>query len=271
MVPRRAALLKSRPLTRGFGAEVVGLDLSQPVDARLVSELQGLFDRCLVLLFRGQSLSPHVQIAFARHFGTLQTPELSMISNVGRDGRPQGNHPNLTTLLWHTDASYATCPPNATVLYAEVVPAMGGHTLFADTLAAYEALSEVDRARLASLRVIHDVSVMVGRVGYSPPQQSKPPVEHPLVRTHPPTGRRGIYIGGHVDRIVGLWDDESAELIARLMTHMTQPQFVYEHTWQPGDLLIWDNRATLHRATEYDTARESRIMRRAVVTGDAPY
>ena len=264
-------MLESRALTRGFGTEVVGLDLSQPVDARLAAELRGLLDRCLVLLFRGQSLSPDVQIAFARHFGTVQTPELSMISNVGPDGRPEGEHPNLTTLLWHTDASYSSYPPNATVLYAEAVPAAGGHTLFADTLAAHEALSEADRARLASLRVLHDVSVMVGRVGYSPPRQSWPPVEHPLLRTHPPTGRRGIYIGGHVDRIVGLSDDESAELIERLMTHTTQPQFVYEHTWQPGDLLIWDNRATLHRATEYDTAGESRIMRRAVVTGDAPY
>jgi alpha-ketoglutarate-dependent taurine dioxygenase len=263
-------VLESRPLTRGFGAEVVGLDLTQPMDARLVLELHGLFDRYLVLLFRGQSLSPDAQIAFARHFGTLQTPELSMISNVGLDGLPKGNHPNLTTLLWHTDASYATRPPYATVLYAESVPATGGHTLFADTLAAYEALSEAERARLASLRVVHDVSVMVRRVGYPPPQQSKP-VEHPLVRTHPPTGRRGIYLGGHVDRIVGLSDDDSAELIERLMAHTTQPEFVYEHTWQPGDLLIWDNRATLHRSTEYDTAGESRMMRRAVVTGDAPY
>ena len=270
MVPRRAAALKSRPLTRGFGAEVVGLDLSRPLDAPVVPELQGLFDRRLVLLFRGQRLSPDAQTAFARHFGKLQTPELSMISNVGLDGRPEGKHPNLTTLLWHTDASYAAYPPNATVLFAEAVAATGGHTLFADTLAACEALSGADRARLASLRVIHDNRVMVGRVGDAPPERSKR-VEHPLLRTHPPTGRRGLYIGGHVDRIVGLSDEESADLIERLMTHTTQPRFVYEHTWQPGDLLIWDNRATLHRATEYDTAAEARVMRRAVVSGDAPY
>jgi taurine dioxygenase len=267
----RGERLESRSLTRGFGAEVIGLDLSQPVDAPLVSELRGHFDRCLVLLFRGQSLSPDAQIAFARHFGTLQSPELSKVSNIGVDGRPRGNHPNLTTLLWHTDSSYATCPPEATMLYAEAVAATGGHTLFADTLGAYEALPKADRARLASLRVVHDAGVMVGKVGYPPPQQSKRPVAHPLVRTHPPTGRRGIYLGGHVDRIVGLSDDESAELIERLMAHTTQPQFVYEHTWRPGDLLIWDNRATLHRATEYDTAGESRSMRRTVVKGDAPY
>jgi taurine dioxygenase len=272
-MPQQAAALESRPLTLGFGAEVVGLDLSQSVDAPLASELRALFDRRLVLLFRGQRLSPNAQIAISRCFGELRTLGLSMISNVGPDGRPKGQHPNLTTLVWHTDSSYARRPPYATVLYAEIVPAAGGHTLFADTLSAWEALSEADRARLASLRVTHDISVMPRKVGYDPqpPEQAKPPVDHPLIRTHPPTGRRGIFLGGHADRIVGLPDDESAELIDRLMAHTTQPDFVYEHTWRSGDLLIWDNRATLHRATEYDTAAESRVMRRAVLKGDAPY
>jgi taurine dioxygenase len=272
-VPQPAAALESRPLTWCFGAEVVDLDLSQPVDARLASELQALFDRRLVLLFRGQSISPGAQIAFSRCFAELQRPELSMISNVSRDGSPKGKHPNLTTLLWHTDSSYGLWPPYATVLYAEAVPAIGGHTLLADTLCACEALSEADRARLALLRVIHDVSVTLRKVGYDPPppKQAKPPAEHPLMRTHPPTGRHGIYLGSHADRIVGLSDDESAGLIEQLMAHTTQPRFVYEHIWQPGDLLIWDNRATLHRATEYDTAAESRVMRRSVLKGDAPY
>jgi alpha-ketoglutarate-dependent taurine dioxygenase len=267
------AALELRPLTPGFGAEVIGLDLSQPADAPLVADLRALFARYLVLLFRAPDLSPEAQIAFARSFGEVQTPELSVLSNVGPDGRPKGKHPDRATLVWHTDSSYARNPPYASLLYAEAAPATGGHTLFADTLSACEALSEADRARLPSLRVIHDLSVSHRKAGKDalPPERAKPPVEHPLMRTHPPTGRRGIYLGSHADRIAGLSDDESASLIRRLMAHTTEPRFVYDHPWRPGDLLMWDNGAVLHRGTEYDTAVESRIMRRTVLKGDTPY
>lgn len=262
-----------RPLTRGFGAEVIGLELSRPPDAGVIAQLKDLFDRHLVLLFRAHRLLPAAQIAFSRRFGELQMPELRVFSNVGPDGRPKGKHPDRGTLVWHTDSSYAAHPPYASLLYAEVTPSSGGHTLFADTLSACEALSEPDQARLSPLRVIHDQRASRRRSGYGPlpPEQAKPPVEHPLLRTHPPTGRRGIYLGSHADRVVGLSDDESAGLIERLMAHATRPRFVYEHAWRPGDLLMWDNRAVLHRATEYDTAIESRIMRRAVLKGNAPY
>lgn len=262
-----------RPLTRAFGAEVIGLDLSQPVDAPFVAELQALFDRYLVLLFRAPRLSPDAQVAFARNFGELQMPELSVLSNVGPDGHPKGKHPDRATLLWHTDSSYARCPPYASLLYAEAAPTTSGHTLFADTLSACEALSAADRARLHSLRVIHDLSASYMRAYKGPlrPEEAKPPVEHPLTRTHPPTGRRGIYLGSHADRVVGLSNDESSGLIRRLMAHTTEPRFVYDHAWRPGDLVMWDNRALLHRGTEYDTAVESRIMRRTVLKGDAPY
>jgi alpha-ketoglutarate-dependent taurine dioxygenase len=277
--------LALRPLTPGFGVEVIGLDLSQPVDAPVVAELQAVFDRYLVLLFRTQGLSADAQIAFSRNFGELQIhvldqddaaagQELFVLSNVGPDGRPNREHPDRATLAWHTDGSFQRSPPYATLLYAEAVPAEGGHTLFADTLSAFEALSGAERARLPSLSVIHDISASRQKAGYGPlpPERAKkPPVEQPLTRTHPPTGRRGIYLGSHGHRIVGLSEDASADLIGRLMAHTTESRFVYDHAWRPGDLLMWDNRAVFHRATEYDTAIESRIMRRAVLAGDEPY
>jgi taurine dioxygenase len=278
--------LRLRPLTPSFGTEVAGLDLSLPLAPAAAAEMRALFDERLVLLFRGQRLSPEAHIAFGRHFGTLeihvldqyhaaQHPELFVLSNLGPDGRPNRVHPDFGTLVWHTDASFQRRPAYATILYAEAAPRAGGHTLFADTLSAFEALSEADRDRFASMRVIHDLSISREKAGYGPlppDQRAKAPaVEHPLVRTHPPSGRRGLYLGSHAQRIVGLAPYESAGLIERLMAHATEPRFVYDHAWRPGDLLMWDNRAVLHRATEYDTALEPRIVRRTVVQGDEPY
>jgi taurine dioxygenase len=278
--------LEGRPLTPCFGTEVGGLDLSQPLTSTVATGLQAAFERHLVLLFRGQRLSPEQHIAFSRNFGELEIhvldqyhatahPELFVLSNVGPDGRPNRVHPDRGTLVWHTDASFQRRPAYATILYAEAVPGVGGHTLFADTLTAFETLSEADRAWLASLSVIHDLSVSREKAGYGPlpaGQRARvPAVEHPLVRTHPSTGRRGIYLGSHAHRIVGLSDLESAGLIERLLAHATEPRFVYDHAWRPGDLLMWDNRAVLHRATEYDAAVEPRIVRRTVVKGEEPY
>lgn len=278
--------LELRPLTSAFGVEVPGLELSRPLPADVAAELRGAFDTHLVLLFRDQQLSPEAHIAFSRYFGPLEIhvldqyhasryPELFVLSNVGEDGRPNRVHPDRGTLVWHTDASFQRRPAHATILYAEAVPSTGGHTLFADTLSAFEALSEEDRGRFATMRAIHDLSISREKAGYGPlplEQRTKvPPVEHPLVRTHPPTGRRGLYLGSHAQRIAGLSDNEGIGLIERLMAHIAEPRFVYDHTWRPGDLVMWDNRAVLHRATEYDTAVEPRIVRRTVITGDEPY
>ena len=278
--------LELRPLTPAFGVEVSGLDLSQPLPSDIAAELRAAFDRHLVLLFRGQRLSPEAHIAFSRCFGALEIhvldqyhasryPEIFVLSNVGEDGRPNRIHPDRGTLVWHTDASFQRRPAHATILYAEAVPTTGGHTLFADTLSAFEALSQEDRGRFAAMRAIHDLSISREKAGYGPlpPEQRAkvPPVEHPLVRTHPPTGRRGLYLGSHAQLIAGLSDHEGRGLIERLMAHIAEPRFVYDHTWRAGDLVMWDNRAVLHRATEYDTAAEPRIVRRTVITGDEPY
>ena len=278
--------LAPRPLTHGFGVEIPGLDLSEALHPGIAQAVRELFDRHLVLVFRGQHLSPDDHIAFSRHFGDLEIhvldqynasahPELFVLSNVGPDGRPNRVHPDRGTLVWHTDASWSRRPAYATLLYAEAAPSTGGHTLFADTLSAFEALGEEDRARLMTMRAIHDLGLSREKAGYGPlpPEQraKAPAVEHPLVRTHPPTGRRGLYLGSHAHRLVGLPDPESAGLLERLMAHITEPRFVYDHAWRPGDLVMWDNRAVLHRATEYDTAVEPRIVRRTVVKGEEPY
>lgn len=238
--------MESRPLAPCFGAEVVGLDLSGPLDPDTVPRLRALFDERLVLLFRDQRLSPEAHIAFSRSFGTLEIHvldeyhasrhrEIFVLSNVGPDGRPNHVHPDRGTLVWHTDASWQRRPARATLLYADAVPRAGGHTLFADTLSAFEALSAEDRARFSTLRAIHDLNVSREKAGYGPMrpgQRAKvPAVEHPVVRTHRPTGRRGIYLGSHAHRIVGLSDLESAGLLERLMAHTTEPR---SSTTTPG-------------------------------------
>ena len=206
MAHRRTAavtLLQVRALTPSFGVGVE-LDLSEPLDPAAAAELRALFDRHLVLLFREQRLPPERHIAFARNFGRLEVhvlnqyhadrhPELFVLSNVGPDGRPNQVHPDRGTLVWHTDGSFQRRPALATVLYAEAVPRAGGHTLFADTLSAFEALSPADQERLAAKRAVHDLSVSREKAGYWPlPRAARqgsgggaPPGPHPSPQRAP--------------------------------------------------------------------------------------
>ncbi len=268
-----------------FGVEALDVDASRPLGAATVAALRAAFDRHRILVLRGQRLSPQAHIAFSRHFGELEIhvldeyhkdrhPEIFELSNIGPDGKPNAVHPDRGTLFWHTDASWQARPALATLLYAEQAPAEGGHTLFADMIGAYEALGAAERERFAGLRVLHDLNVSRLKAGYpamTPAQREKrPPVEQPLVRVHPPSGRRAVFLGSHGQEIVGLPDLESRGLIERIMNHCTEPRFVHEHVWRAGDLVMWDNRATVHRGTEYDTATEPRVVRRTVVMGDAP-
>ena len=275
-----------RRLAAGFGAEITGLDIAAPLDAGTVAALREAFDHHLVLLYRRQRLPPEAHIAFTRHFGELEVhvldeyhasahPEIFVLTNVGADGKPHGAHPDRGTLFWHTDASFQRRPALATLLYAEEVPRDGGHTMFADMLGAWDALPASERQRLEHLRVVHDLNLSRLEAGYKPMSEAQrakaPPVEHPLVRTHPPTGRKGIYIGHHAHTVVGMEPHESQGTLAWLTAHISQPALVYDHVWQPGDLVMWDNRAVLHRGTPYDTSLERRVVRRTVLKGDAPY
>lgn len=277
--------LELRPLHGDFGIEVIGIDIASPLAPAVAQKLREGFGRHRVLVIRGQTLSPDAHVAFTRQFGELevhvlneyhkaQHPEIFELSNIGPDGKPNAVHPDLGTLFWHSDGSFQKAPPLATLLYAEQVPAKGGHTLFADMVGAYEAFGVGERERFKTMRVLHDLHVSRLKAGYAgmtgAQRVAAPPVEQPLVRVHPPTGRRALYLGSHGQEFVGLAPLESRGLFERIMNHCTEPRFVYEHIWRPGDLVMWDNCATVHRGTEYDTAVEPRVVRRTVLKGGAP-
>lgn len=275
-----------RPLSSAMGAEVRGVDLARPLTGAVWNGIRDAFRSYLLLSFPDQSLNETQQIAFSRRFGQLQVhvldqyrhpefPEIYLLSNVDRrSGATIGHHPDKGTLVWHSDLSFQRCPALATMLYGLEVPRTGGDTLFADMYAAYDALAETMRKHLAGLRATHDLDFSRQRAGERPmtdrQRRAAPPVDHPMVRTHPETGRRSLYISHHVSRIDGMSDEESQRLLAELMAHATSDRFVYRHQWRKHDLVVWDNRCTMHRATEYDPTAERRIMHRTVVLGDIP-
>jgi taurine dioxygenase len=272
--------MRTEPLSRVMGAALPGIDLSRPLGE---TELQGVreaFRRHMLLVFPGQSLDEAQQVAFSRRFGELQVhvldqyrhprhPEIYLLSNVGRDGRTTGSHPDKGTLVWHSDLSFQKRPALATILYGLEVPRVGGDTLFADMCAAYDALDEQTKRQIASLNAVHDLDASRMRAGEPPMSAAQraaaPPVEHAVVRTHPETGRKILYISQHVSHFSGLKKEESNALFERLLAHATQDRFVFRHRWGPRDVVMWDNRCTMHCATPYDAAAERRVLHRTVV------
>lgn len=277
--------LAFRSLNGDFGVEALDIDISRPLAPAVAAALRQAFDQHRVLVIRGQSLSPEAHIAFSRNFGELEIhvlneyhkaahPEIFELSNIGPDGKPNAVHPDRGTLFWHTDASFQAKPALATILYAEQVPSNGGHTMFADMIGAYEALGRAEQQRYLGLRVRHDLHISRRKAGYpgmtEAQRRQAPPVAHPLVRLHEPTGRKAIYLGSHGQEFLDMDEVESRGLMERVMNHCTEPRFIYEHVWKAGDLVMWDNRATVHRGTEYDTALEPRVVRRTVIKGTQP-
>jgi len=276
-----------RVLHGSLGAEVLDLDLSRAVDEGTFARLYDAFLAHQLLLFRNQDLPPAAQVAFARHFGEVQIhvmnqyhadghPELYRLSNLDAQGRPSGAHPDQGTLCWHTDGSWRERTGLATILYAEVVPTEGGETHFCDMYAAWEALPPERQQQLLPLQAIHSLDFSRNRRhGHEPmsaeQKRQVPPVPHPLVRTHPETGRRCLFLGDHAECIAGMDYDAGRALVEEINLAAIDAERVYAHRWTPGDLVVWDNRCLLHRATSYDTAREPRVMRRATILGDRPY
>jgi taurine dioxygenase len=274
------------PISDVMGAEIRGLDLSRPLDDATFEMVRDAFHRHKLLRFPAQHLSEAQQVAFSRRFGELQIhvldqfrhpahPEIYVLSNVDkRTGRTTGRHPDKGTLVWHSDLSFQRRPALATILYGMDVPRRGGETLFADMTTAYAALPDALKRRIAGRRAVHDLDYSRIRAG-EPPMTAKqraeaPPVDHPLVRIHPDTGEKVLYISHHVSHIEGLPVDDGRALLEELMAHATADRFVYRNAWQTGDVVMWDNRCTMHRATEYDTATERRVIHRTVVKGDVP-
>jgi taurine dioxygenase len=268
-----------------MGAEVAAVDLSCPLDEAVFQHVREAFHRHLLLVFPDQHIDEAQQIAFSRRFGELQVhvldqyrharyPEIYVLSNVDKTGKTTGTHPDKGTLVWHSDLSFQRRPALATILYGIEVPCSGGDTLYADMYAAYEALDDKMKARLSTLTAIHDLDASRMRAG-EPPMTEKqraeaPPVEHPVVRTHPETGRKILYISRHVSHFVGMSKAPSDALLERLLQHSTQDRFVFRHRWGQRDVVMWDNRCTMHCATPYDAGAERRVIHRTVVIGDVP-
>lgn len=275
-----------RQLQGGLGAEVLGLQVADVGDA-LFPGVYAAFLKHQLLLFRDQNLPPGAQVAFARRFGEVQVhvmnqyhanayPELYTLSNLDAEGKPTGKHPDRGTMAWHTDGSWQRVTGQATMLYAEQIPSTGGATGFADMYSAYEALDAAEQARLGKLRAVHSLDFSRNRRhGEEPMSEAQrnavPPVEHPVVRTHPETGRKCIFLGDHAESIRGLPYDEGRALIEALNERVVALARIYTHRWRPGDVIIWDNRCLLHKAESYDTAREARVIRRCTVLGEAPH
>ncbi len=275
-----------RPLTPALGAEIIGVDLSQPVDEAVFASIYGAFLTHQVLLFRDQVIPPGRQVEFARQFGEVQIhvmnqyhaaghPELYYLTNLGPDGQPSGKHPDKGTLAWHTDGSWSRRTGQATIIYSDEVPASGGETHFCDMYAAWACLSPERQAQLLPLRAVHNLDFSRTRrhgvdLMTEEQKRQKPPVDHPVVRTHPETGRKCIYLGDHAEYIQGMDYDAGRALIEAVNAEAIHPSRVYEHRWRPGDLIVWDNRCLLHRATEYDASTVRRVMRRCTVLGEVP-
>jgi len=276
-----------RRLTPAIGAELTGIDFSRDLDDATFAAVYDAFLRYGVLLFGVQDLSPARQVAFARRFGEVQIhvmnqyhadgfPELYRLSNLDEHGNPNGRHPDKGTLAWHTDGSWRRVTGQATIIYSEIVPESGGDTLFCDMVGAYERLSREWKARIADLRAVHNLDFSrTRRHGEEPmtdaQKRATPPVDHPVVRTHPETGRKCIFLGDHAESIVGMDYDVGRALIEELNTLAIHADLTYEHHWKPGEMLVWDNRRLQHRATAYDAATQRRVIRRCTVLGEVPH
>jgi taurine dioxygenase len=287
MPPRSTNLDSSvvvRPLAEAFVAEVVGVDLSSEVSDAAFGAIHDAFLQFQVLVFRNQELTPTRHVEFARRFGEVQThvlnryhhdehPELFFLSNLDERGEPNGQHPDRGTLYWHTDGSWTKRTTKATLIYSVEVPRAGGETHFADMYRAYESLPEVTKQRIAGLQAVHNLDFSrTRRHGEDPlteaQRQRAPAIDHPIVRTHPETARKCLFLGDHAERVVGFDYGEGRALIEELTALATRPLLVYRHEWRPRELIVWDNRCVLHRATSFDTARERRVMRRSTVLAD---
>ncbi len=287
------------PLTHNtsgdFAGEVSGIDLTGALSDGDIAAIEAGMDRYAVLVFHDQHFDDDTQLAFSRRFGELEISsggemskpedrrlklEMADISNLDRSNRlreaeDRGRLIALGNRLWHSDASFRAIPAKYSLLSARVVPDKGGNTEFADMRAAYDALDTATRVLIGDLVTEHSNAFSRETIGFprelygSENQDKLRPVRHRLVRTHPVTGRKSLYLSAHIGGIVGWPVPEARAFIRDLTEHATQPEFVHAHAWRPWDLVIWDNRTTMHRARRYNDLHDIRDMRRSTVRGDA--
>ena len=268
------------PLSHAIGAEIAGIDVSQVPDDATFAAIRAAWLAHLVLLFRDQHLDDAALVRFTSRFGELEEaplfqgrrfvdahPEVMIVSNVVVHGRELGSLGN-SEAFWHSDLNFVDEPPDASCLYAHEVPPAGGDTGFANMYAAFETLPSDLAREIAGRSILHDARF--NSAGYLR-EVRVPDTLHPIVRTHPETGRKALYLGRRAHaRIDGLQADESDALLDRLWAHATGHAFTWHHRWRTGDLLVWDNRCTLHRRDAFD-ASQRRIMHRTQTRGTRPF
>jgi taurine dioxygenase len=273
-----------QPLGTGFAAAITGLDLADALDDDLFYSIYRAFLQHKILVFRDQDFDDDAHSRFARRFGKLQVhvlnqyhksdnPEIIYLSNLDRDGKPKGEHPDPGAAIWHTDGSWAKERALATMLYGMVLPKSGGDTLYADMVAAYEGLSTAMKRKLEGLIAIHDLDYSRSQTAAKQQmtdeqKRAAPPVEHSVIRVHLETGDKSIYLGQHASHIVGMPVDEGRALIREVNEHATQARYIYVHHWQPRDFVMWDNRQVMHKATDFDWINDVRTMRRTTTVGE---
>ena len=274
-----------------FVGEVSGIDLSRALSREEVAAIEAGMDRYAVLVFHDQKITDEQQMAFSRNFGALEDARggnitkpddkrlqvgMNDVSNLGKNGRPLGRDSrerafNLGNMLWHSDSSFRPIPAKYSLLSARVVNPTGGNTEFADMRAAYDALDAATKTLIEDLVCEHSLMYSRGSLGlmdYSDEERAMfRPVRQKLVRAHPVTGRKSLYLSSHAGGIVGMPMAEARILLRDLNEHATQPRFVYAHGWRPWDLVMWDNRQMMHRVRRYDDS-QPRDMRRTTVAGD---
>jgi len=267
------------PLSDATGAEVIGLDLTQPLDEITKETVHQALLTHLVLVFRDQKLTKPQQIAFSEQFGTLERhtkfnkgndeyPLVHVVSNLNEEGKPSGK---VKSTLWHSDKSFRPEPCKATILHAITMPPNGGDTVFANMYAAYETLPESEKEFLKGKKVVHSWELSrenIGRALSEDEIRDAPPNAHPLARVHPETGRTSLFLGMHASHIEGMPFEEGRAKILELEAHATKPEFTFRHNWRLGDLVMWDNRCLLHRADpNFDAAVYPRVLHRTCLRG----
>jgi alpha-ketoglutarate-dependent 2,4-dichlorophenoxyacetate dioxygenase len=277
------------PVTENFAAEIGDLDLARPLDPADLAAVKAAFATYAVLIFPDQQLTQEQHLAFAALFGPLELTiavhrkdaplrvrkEFADVSNLNHKDKvwredSRTRQFQLANRIWHTDSSFKRLPALASLLYARTIPPVGGHTEFADERAAYDALPAAMKRRLEGLVAEHSIFNSRGRLGFSnfseEERQSLPPVPQALVRVIAESGRKSLYLASHAGRIFGMPEAEGRALIDQLIEHATRPQFVYTHRWRVNDLVMWDDRCTMHRGTAFDDLRFRRDVQRATVS-----
>jgi taurine dioxygenase len=276
--------LDTRPLSYAFGVEIRGLDLRQPLASATATAVRQLWNAHGIILLRGQDITPQQLIDFSRHFGTLdlhetlapfrhpQHPELFVLSTIPVDGKPSvsenvGRH-------WHSDLSYTLRPPLGSIFHAQILPEVGGDTMFCSTQAAYAALSPTLQQMIEGREAVHDYMGVENMKKRDPAlvaqlRAANPPIAQPLVRAHNETGAKCLYLSEQMTkRIVGMTERESIPILRMLFEHCVDPLFTYRHQWQKNDIIMWDNRSTMHLALADFAPGAHRYCMRTTILGE---